>query len=117
MPLKLETIRFIRTATPRDMEEVLMTLIAKEPDLAALVISDYENQGGTPVTFGCTTFNVKPKELAELNEISLVGGRKISVIKRIREMWGLGLREAKEYCEFLASQGKINRDCDLSLGR
>ena len=58
-------------------------------------------------------FNIEGKQLrmtqGELAKLDRLGPDKIDAIKNVREMYGLGLREAKLLSEKLARDGYLNR--------
>ena len=70
--------------------------------------------GGSPPstpTPSSTLQPLPPKQIGELDlaEVSalLAGGNKIAAIKRVRELTGLGLKEAKDYVDSLPAGGAL----------
>lgn len=86
-------------------EEVISALDNMKPAELGALISDLESAWGVKVPKGIGAPKVEVVEESEeqteftMELTSFPGNKKVAVIKKVREILGLGLKEAKELCE------------------
>jgi ribosomal protein L7/L12 len=95
---KLEAIKRVRELTGLGLKE------AKDyvDSLPLVALPDLPTPAAHPVV----SANVAAPDMTEVSAL-LAGGNKIAAIKRLRELTGLGLKEAKDYVEALPDAGPL----------
>lgn len=120
--LDQDHLMWIRSATPAQIEQLALAMIAKHPSSFAKFINQplprrantfTATWGSSPYETVTVTFS--DEQMKELKSFSS-SDRKISCIKMIREMTGLGLKEAKELSENRAFCKAINAGWNVCNG-
>lgn len=109
--MKFDTLKFLRDADPTQFVSVLLLVAANNPDVLEAALAKMDDTRGESYNLGAIVVVATGAQISELRILAAKGGQKVPVIKRIREIWNIGLKEAKDFAELLGKQGKINADC------
>jgi ribosomal protein L7/L12 len=92
---KIEAIKRVRELTGLGLKEA-KDYVELLPQAATIATASYTE----PTSHAVPTVRLDPAAESQLREL-VARGQKIEAIKRVRELTGLGLKEAKDYIELL----------------
>jgi len=103
--MKLQTLKYIRSASDEALVTLLLTIATTNRAIVENAVEVAINGEGIKVpTLGYLPAFTLPR--AKLNGVDNVG--KVTGIKQLREVFGIGLKEAKDLSEWLQANGHIH---------
>lgn len=108
--MDLKTMKLVRRLADDKLIDVALKLLARDPTLFNEL-----NGGIIHVTIRDVPYTVSEEQLTKLQNITeSYGSKKVTTIKEARQMFDIGLKEAKDLIEELTEAGHFSKDCGRS---